>query len=375
MNHIYAQAQFTIVAASGDAQTGLPGVSYSGRRVHRFLDLGNVRLASRPPDSGHRYFKHAGKFTWNKRAWTFQEGCLSRRLIVFTEEEVQFCCVQMACFESKAQMPPSSVADQNLRMFVPSVYKRPVGGKGGRAVHDMLVQYSGRTLTYDEDAINACMGVLGALNTTHFWGVPIQQWSGDNCEMSLCWVNEEPGKQRSEFPSWSWARWTGQKHFSKPTITPSILVEIRLDSGDWVNVARRDILKGNVCDLSSGKTLRLTGTLLSPQFVSDGNSCFAIIQTNGGIKLRLVLTLDSEESRLEDLQDAVLIVYEDLHKQMDRYYDVLYGWSLVLKPFKKSFIRLGLAGGYYGISSSDEEALEFGVLKLANATQQTIYLE
>ena len=387
MNHIYAQAQFTIIGGSGDAWSGLPGVSSNPRRAQESLHLGDVKLVSIP------LLKYPSlHLPWATRAWTFQEGCLSWRRIIFYEEEVVYLCEQSCYLESIAQIPPpwpgesrNAISDYQARGIIPSVY---IFSSSGASVDDAarLVQaYSGRVLSFSEDALLACLGILNAAKVTHYWDVPIAPSEMDpSCVlMSLCWWNTGSREQRCGFPSWSWTRWTGQKCFSMINRQPSIQIEIQLNESRWIDVSLIDVFHGNIGDVSSGKTLRLTGTTLSPRFTVHEGRYYTTIRTTQGQELRFETFMDREDISLDDLQDAMMIIYEDLAKtnlEGRKPKDVFLGGSaLVVIPYKEAFLRIGIADktghSFEEIKCSDEEGLEEGVLTLADATRRTIYLE
>ena len=80
MDKIYRGAELTIIATAGqDAELGLPGVSGLARPPQRFLTIGGQRY-SVFPDLTER----VRKSRWSTRGWTYQEGLLSRRRLVFT---------------------------------------------------------------------------------------------------------------------------------------------------------------------------------------------------------------------------------------------------------------------------------------------------
>ncbi|KAK4675252.1 hypothetical protein QC764_512570 [Podospora pseudoanserina] len=98
MAAIYEAAEVTIVAAAGNgAGHGLPGIRDTPRRPqpHYTLDSGNVLISTlRDPRRDILESSH-----WT-RGWTYQEGILSNRRIVFTEHQVYWECRNMAAQES-----------------------------------------------------------------------------------------------------------------------------------------------------------------------------------------------------------------------------------------------------------------------------------
>ncbi|KAK0741616.1 heterokaryon incompatibility protein-domain-containing protein [Apiosordaria backusii] len=97
MNAIYAVADLTFIAASGNSEDdGLPGVGIKSRQPQEKIVVGDLTLT--------QGFCHLQpmllKSKWATRAWTFQEGCLSRRSLFFTDQQVYFACNGMYCAES-----------------------------------------------------------------------------------------------------------------------------------------------------------------------------------------------------------------------------------------------------------------------------------
>ncbi|KAF2810897.1 HET-domain-containing protein, partial [Mytilinidion resinicola] len=90
MNEIYKGAHLTIIAGAGqDSWAGLPGVR-EGSRVKRQhlatvegMILGNKKISAK---------SHLLSSTWKTRGWTLQEMVLSKRVLIFTEDEVVFDC-------------------------------------------------------------------------------------------------------------------------------------------------------------------------------------------------------------------------------------------------------------------------------------------
>ncbi|KAF2729940.1 HET-domain-containing protein, partial [Polyplosphaeria fusca] len=97
MDRIYNDSQITIVAAAGDGpQYGLPGVSARSRKQQQALEIDGITLAQ----VFHRTPRALEAATWTTRGWTYQEGFLSRRRLIFTDHQVSFVCNTMYCAES-----------------------------------------------------------------------------------------------------------------------------------------------------------------------------------------------------------------------------------------------------------------------------------
>lgn len=98
MTTIYEAADFTIVAAAGSgASHGLPGVRSTPRRPQPkyYVDSGSLLLSILPDP--RREVMQSQYWT---RGWTYQEGVLSNRRIVFTEHQTYWECRSMASHES-----------------------------------------------------------------------------------------------------------------------------------------------------------------------------------------------------------------------------------------------------------------------------------
>jgi hypothetical protein len=97
MGLVYENAELTIIAAAGlDENYGLPGVGDTLRKAQLSVEIGKFRILS-SMQHPHRAIHSS---TWSTRGWTFQEAMLSRRRLVFTEEQVYFECNAMNCYES-----------------------------------------------------------------------------------------------------------------------------------------------------------------------------------------------------------------------------------------------------------------------------------
>ncbi|KAK3360951.1 heterokaryon incompatibility protein-domain-containing protein, partial [Lasiosphaeria ovina] len=231
MDLVYGNAQLTIIAAEGDSAHGLPGLG-SRRRVEQdSLCIGDTTFI--------RTFPHAAETArngkWATRGWTFQEGLLSNRRLVFTNQQVAFQCNGMHCLES-VHWPFELMHSKSQRRFsqrVPNpIFENSIGRDYSfetmRSYFNLLRhigEYSGRDLSYQSDRLNAFLGVLADWGRRdppihHVWGVPVILGNLDILSlvqrtqvsvniMLADWFHDRPCSRRPEFPSWSWAGWSG----------------------------------------------------------------------------------------------------------------------------------------------------------------------
>ncbi|KAH8647191.1 hypothetical protein BX600DRAFT_555450 [Xylariales sp. PMI_506] len=100
MDLIYNLAEITIVAAAGsDANRGLPGVGTNKRQVMehtRIGSQGSTLLFTTSADANEEFLQSK----WSTRGWTYQEGILSKRLLIFTESQIIFECAAVRLYEN-----------------------------------------------------------------------------------------------------------------------------------------------------------------------------------------------------------------------------------------------------------------------------------
>jgi hypothetical protein len=245
MDKVYEQAIVTIAAASSEsADEGLPGVNNITRMAQPAAVVGDQVYISTLPD----LLNALESCKWTTRGWTYQEFILSRRCLVFTKVQVYFVCREGRWCEAvhgTLFATPSRAMDKQPGNphFLGYTASRRVG------LGIAIEQYSARTLTYEQDALNACRGLLARSTCHTYWGVPIvQQLSGTAAQgaidpetglaLGLSWIGRadpnprrgtrgqfppEPKQttldessqcgRRRGFPSWSWAGWSGTAKF------------------------------------------------------------------------------------------------------------------------------------------------------------------
>lgn len=237
MNDIYENAELTIVAAAGvDATYGLPGVGQRARTPQNIVKLGGVRIISTMKDP-HLAIRSS---RWASRGWTFQEAVLSRRRLVFTNEQMYFECNAMNCWES-IYSPLDKLHAKDKSRFGDEVrggmFGRSTTHNFGTLVPDemkltevfnqyasAIQDYSSRELTYDSDSLNAFRGIIERYSKHRhhiyaIWGLPYsaefgRRWSYFALALAWShaqsgWGSSNPPKRREEFPSWTWAGWAG----------------------------------------------------------------------------------------------------------------------------------------------------------------------
>ncbi|KAI0429146.1 heterokaryon incompatibility protein-domain-containing protein [Xylaria sp. FL1042] len=191
MDSVYKNAALTIVAAAGaDESYGLPGVSRPRptRQLSFKRDEDGYELMSTLP-SPHSSIE---KSRWATRGWTYQEAILSRRRLVFTDDQLYFECNSTSHAEGfdlsfdDNLFGSGSNHDSFLRPSLFSLKQlTPIklGGKAARLSNLLTYihcaeQYSKRTLSFDHDSLIAFSGIIRMLESIttfpvrHIWGIP-----------------------------------------------------------------------------------------------------------------------------------------------------------------------------------------------------------
>ncbi|PQE17214.1 Heterokaryon incompatibility protein [Rutstroemia sp. NJR-2017a BVV2] len=198
---------------------------------------------------------------WAARGWTYQEGVLSNRRLVFTPSQIYWECNGMAVHESLDLLDlydptETRFADYMLAgIFDGDIHRVPELQYGYQkcAIEEEEVEvqvrkldahistFTARQLSFDSDALNAFLGVAGRYEREGdgglglLLGMPV--WRGkfatgkgglrDTFALSLSgWVHggtrmgsegevyAVESVRRAEFPSWTWVGWKGRVGFS-----------------------------------------------------------------------------------------------------------------------------------------------------------------
>lgn len=243
MHEIYGGAHVTIIAAAGNGpQHGLPGVNQTRRTRPPPVTIGSRTLLATFPSP--KLLVEESK--WHSRGWTFQEGLLSRRRLVFTDHQVFFHCDNFLFLEAFRRCLPRGfkLKCEFAPPFGPLFSFASAGMSRRGDPWDRIAQYSTLDLTNPEDTLNGILGVLNyyqeeshtpstmadatdPVAIRHITGLPISRrtdcplgryepWE-DTIICALFWKSKRPGDRRKPermpFPSWSWAGWKCDCYF------------------------------------------------------------------------------------------------------------------------------------------------------------------
>ena len=313
MDHIYSQAHFTIIAPADNANYGLPGVGLRKRRQAKHFEFGRLHF--------DEFVNLADEFTsskWTDRAWTFQEGYVSKRRLIFNDHGLIFLCNKMHCWETLGHgttggigEPFVHVVDHHKYLSLFPGIRQPIS-KSHQS--EAMANYCRRTLTFEQDALEACLGVLSAMNVTHYCGIDIR-WRGHEFTgdfgMQLYWQNTEPASRRSGFPTWSWTSSTGNKIFDfRDKGSRTCCTEVNVD-GSWVDTANwARYWEGDLTEHDSSKLLRITGPTLSPVWISDGTGDIQMSVPFGADLDLVTVHFDCAEDCSNTLDDVLALVIE-----------------------------------------------------------------
>ncbi|KAF2267456.1 HET-domain-containing protein [Lojkania enalia] len=238
MDAVYSSAILTIAAGSGaHANTGLPGISTLRRFAQYRAQIDGIILAI--PFPSLTTLEQGSNLIWNTRGWTLQEKVMSRRLLMFTDYQVYFRCSNMVWSEDvvlektrmsqnmqKKPQPLRWAADRTLTRKPPTMMQRLSyyfirlfdSPPATESIPTQLLNYTSivreytqRTLSNPDDAVNAVLGILRTLKNTgpFYHGLPREffdealLWHILDCS-STC-------KALNILPSWTWAAWSTRK--------------------------------------------------------------------------------------------------------------------------------------------------------------------
>jgi hypothetical protein len=222
VGEIFARAAVTFIVASGTGTDhGIPGVS---EQREDQLSLKTTRGLF--TTSLLRCDIEIGRSKWSSRGWTFQEGLLSRRRLVFTPSQVYFQCQCLHCHESLSL--PLSLAST---VKVGRVFPEPGALLQRGQIKNQIKAYIPKAFADNSDRLDAFKGVLRKYSQMkpaidHFVGLPLFHPDDfqsdkvvsetDRLAVALGWMPYrsmpfqgyvDPYFLDSTFPSWTWLAW------------------------------------------------------------------------------------------------------------------------------------------------------------------------
>lgn len=258
MGSIYRNSELTLIAAAGDDPSyRLPGVGERYRTPLASAQIGNHFLRQTRNIS-----PVVRESRWYSRGWTYQEGILATRRLVFTDDQVYFECHGMGRYEALG-LPYEAMHSPASQTFDAKYFTSPPGGRVSSTkvglfhagygsvpdeIYSHISDYSRRQLSHDSDRLKAFLGILEAFETghhrvRHHWGIPILPASQVSSKplksfiFGLSWRSgeDDPPVRYRNLPSWSWSGWGGHVYFS-PYVhdehwlhTASVDVEVQME--------------------------------------------------------------------------------------------------------------------------------------------------
>ena len=235
MGTIYRRAYATIINISPENATeGIPGVNLTNRNCwQRSEQVGDLELVTSLPSLELAVKRSA----WGNRGWTFQEGLMSIRCIIFGGKQVYYECATDIWCESMVE-PPASFPS-----LIQPILRGPFQDAESESIPlywSLVYDYTGRGLTNASDSLRAFQGFIEYFSTQRhmysIWGMP---GNGHYLAKSLLWSHIErqnlPIKRRPDFPSWSWAGWQGMANHYDPQLDAACSITLKLELEDCCN--------------------------------------------------------------------------------------------------------------------------------------------
>jgi hypothetical protein len=250
MHQVYRGGVMTIVAAGGtDADADLPGLDPGSRDVCDVSETIRGLTVMLPGPSLAGALKSS---IWATRGWTYQELIFSRKMLVFTSDQVYYKCAHDIVCEDRVEAGPflnAFPSDDDPYSRVPQETRHEIRYQARKPTLDQLpwfeqyeqhvADFTKRQLGFPSDALNACQAILNQYGRAcnFSWGLPLERF-----ENALLWgcahaikqqvlLRRSDGGERADtptivaarrnpagFPSWSWAGWIGPTaYYGKPS--------------------------------------------------------------------------------------------------------------------------------------------------------------
>ncbi|KAH0424935.1 hypothetical protein CcaCcLH18_11255 [Colletotrichum camelliae] len=222
MGAIYSSAKLTIVASDGDAADGIAGLrGISAPRnvlqdVVPAFDTFNIVLRSAP-----LFANLQGSTEYFQRGWTFQEYYLSKRRLIFVNQDIHWQCACAEWHEDLVQPEDAPRYDGEMARNLPELLATRTPNHS--LLTRYLSEYNRRALSYPEDALAGISGFLGILGQSYqggfLFGLPVacfdsalmweaaNAFSGREIHRRKAARKLETASSSTSLPSWSWVGW------------------------------------------------------------------------------------------------------------------------------------------------------------------------
>ncbi|KAK8098771.1 uncharacterized protein PG998_012012 [Apiospora kogelbergensis] len=243
MDKVYGLSLFTIVVATATKPSedyGIPGVNGISRlTAQQTAQLEGLSIVTALPS----YNDAIMASVWATRGWTYQEGILSARCLIFTDYQMFFRCgIDARCEDVQAEVAPQRekhpakalVRQGAVDFLVNDDFLRSMTSKDRFSEYSRLVSaYTNRNLTYETDILEAFKGIASELNPYlegygFLFGLAIYKFDDALlwCPISQlrrrkpspCYIMEcgfcRPDELH-DYPSWSWAGWVGSVSYEE----------------------------------------------------------------------------------------------------------------------------------------------------------------
>ncbi|KAK7990906.1 heterokaryon incompatibility protein-domain-containing protein [Apiospora arundinis] len=174
MDKVYGLSLFTIVVATATKPSedyGVPGVNSMSRlTAQHTARLEGLNIVAALPS----YNDAIMGSVWATRGWTYQEGILSARCLIFTDYQMFFRCgIDARCEDVQAESAPQRekhpakalVRQGAIDFLISDNFLQSMATHGKFLEYSMLVSaYTSRNLTYETDILEAFKGIASELN-------------------------------------------------------------------------------------------------------------------------------------------------------------------------------------------------------------------
>lgn len=250
---------------------------------------------------------------WAHRAWTFQEGYLSKRRLFFTDDMISYVCGEaITTDEAPEYNIPWTGNGWIFEGFLPQFRRFETESSQSprkRNIETIISAYSAQALTYDNDALKAFLGIFQRIEQIdgspiyHMWGVaviPVKEHS-KSYEVLLNWHHNPSARatRRLGFPSWSSFGWNLRVDVFMPHVQTPEAFGINIQCSEE-NISLEDYVQSGLIQQNSGfdtapHRLNITGGLVIPLGITlVGNKVFVIVELTNDTNVHLPVYWDDD---------------------------------------------------------------------------------